>query len=44
LLARQQAAVLAAHRAQGLYLLRRIAIEGWTTLIVARRAHEPRAG
>ena len=36
LLARQEAAVLAAHRAQGLYLRRRIALEGWHTLVVAR--------
>jgi ribosomal protein L11 methyltransferase len=37
LLARQEAAVLAAHRAQGLYLRVRIALEGWHTLVVARR-------
>jgi ribosomal protein L11 methyltransferase len=37
LLARQEAAVLAAHRAGGLYLRGRIALQGWHTLIVARR-------
>jgi ribosomal protein L11 methyltransferase len=37
LLARQEAAVLAAHRAQGLFLVARIAVEGWHTLVVARR-------
>ncbi|MGH6979877.1 MAG: 50S ribosomal protein L11 methyltransferase, partial [Stellaceae bacterium] len=37
LLARQEAAVLAAHRAQGLYLVTRIALEGWHTLVVANR-------
>jgi ribosomal protein L11 methyltransferase len=37
LLARQEAAVLAAHRAQGLTLRRRIAIDGWHTLILASR-------
>jgi ribosomal protein L11 methyltransferase len=38
LLARQEAAVLAAHRAQGLYLRARIPLEGWHTLVVAKRA------
>ncbi len=38
LLARQEAMVLAAQRAQGLYLVGRIALEGWHTLIVAKRA------
>lgn len=37
LLARQATAVLAAHRAQGLYLVSRIALEGWHTLVVAKR-------
>lgn len=37
LLARQETAVLAAHRAQGLYLVARIALEGWHTLVVAKR-------
>lgn len=37
LLARQEALVLAAHRAQGLRLQRRIAIDGWHTLIVGRK-------
>jgi len=36
LLQRQEAAVLAAHRAQGLTLRRRIAIAGWHTLVVQR--------
>jgi ribosomal protein L11 methyltransferase len=36
LLARQEAAVLAAHRAQGLTLRRRIAIAGWHTLVLRR--------
>jgi ribosomal protein L11 methyltransferase len=36
LLARHEAAVLAAHRAQGLTLRRRIAINGWHTLILRR--------
>jgi ribosomal protein L11 methyltransferase len=31
-------AVLAAHRLQGLRLIRRITIDGWQTLIVGRRA------
>jgi ribosomal protein L11 methyltransferase len=44
LLARQEAAVLAAHRAQGLRLLRRISIEGWNTLVVARRRRDARSG
>lgn len=38
LLARQAPAVLAAHRAQGLFLRGRIALEGWHTLTVAKRA------
>ena len=38
LLARQETAVLAAHRAQGLHLRRRIAIAGWHTLVLASRA------
>jgi ribosomal protein L11 methyltransferase len=37
LLARHEQTVLAAHRRQGLHLLRRIAIEGWHTLVLARR-------
>jgi ribosomal protein L11 methyltransferase len=36
LLARQEAFVLAAHRAQGLALARRIAVEGWHTLVVRK--------
>jgi ribosomal protein L11 methyltransferase len=36
LLARQEPAVLAAHRAQGLTLRRRIAISGWHTLVLGR--------
>ncbi len=36
LLARQEAQVLAAHRAQHLKLVSRIAIDGWHTLILAR--------
>jgi ribosomal protein L11 methyltransferase len=38
LLSRQARLVLAAHRAQGLYLTRRIAIGDWTTLILHRKA------
>lgn len=38
LLSRQARLVLAAHRAQGLYLIRRISIGDWTTLILHRRA------
>jgi ribosomal protein L11 methyltransferase len=38
LLARQESAVLAAHRAQGLYLRARIPLEGWHTLVVAKGA------
>lgn len=38
LLPRQAALVLAAHRAQGFTLWRRLDIEGWTTLIVAAGA------
>jgi ribosomal protein L11 methyltransferase len=37
LLARHEPAVLAAHRAQGLHLRRRIAIAGWHTLVLASR-------
>lgn len=37
LLARQEAFVLAAHRAQGLALERRIAVEGWHTLMLRKR-------
>jgi ribosomal protein L11 methyltransferase len=37
LLARQEAFVLAAHRAQGLALERRIAVEGWHTLVLRKR-------
>jgi len=44
LLARQEAAVLAAHRAQGMRLLRRISTAGWNTLVVARRSCDPRSG
>ncbi len=36
LLARQERQVLSAHRAQGLRLLGRIAVNGWTTLVVGR--------
>jgi ribosomal protein L11 methyltransferase len=38
LLARQEAAVLAAHRAQRLALVRRIAVDGWHTLVLTRRS------
>jgi ribosomal protein L11 methyltransferase len=34
LLRRQEAMVLAAHRAQGLTLERRIVIDGWSTLML----------
>jgi ribosomal protein L11 methyltransferase len=34
LLRRQEAMVLAAHRAQGLALARRVVIDGWSTLIL----------
>ena len=34
LLRRQEALVLAAHRAQGLALMRRLVIEGWSTLVL----------
>jgi ribosomal protein L11 methyltransferase len=34
LLTRQEAFVLAAHRAQGLALERRLVIDGWSTLIL----------
>ncbi|MFQ5783365.1 MAG: 50S ribosomal protein L11 methyltransferase [Alphaproteobacteria bacterium] len=37
LLDRQEHAVLAAHRARGLVLIRRWAIDGWHTLMIARR-------
>ncbi len=37
LLARQERSVLAAHRRLGLALRRRIAIDGWHTLVIARR-------
>ncbi len=37
LLARQEAQVLAAHRRQGLYLIGRITVAGWPTLVLARR-------
>jgi ribosomal protein L11 methyltransferase len=36
LLARQERVVLAAHRAQGLVLERRIAVEGWHTLVLRK--------
>jgi len=36
LLARQERAVLAAHRNARLYLLRRIIVDGWSTLVLAR--------
>ncbi len=36
LLARQEAAVLAAHRLQHIFLRRRIAIDGWHSLILGR--------
>lgn len=37
LLAAQEAAVLAAYRAQGLKLARRLRIDGWSTLVLGRR-------
>jgi ribosomal protein L11 methyltransferase len=40
LLARQAPAVLAAHRTQGLYLVTRIALEGWHTLVLAKRENQ----
>jgi ribosomal protein L11 methyltransferase len=40
LLARQEAAVRAAYRQQGLALIRRIAIDGWHSLVLARRFGE----
>ncbi len=47
LLARDERAVLAAHRAQGLALVRRLAIGDWPTLVLAReaspKAERPRA-
>jgi ribosomal protein L11 methyltransferase len=42
LLARQENAVLAAHRAQGLRLRHRIARDGWHTLVLERRATSSR--
>jgi ribosomal protein L11 methyltransferase len=36
LLARQEALVLAAHRDHGLVLHRRIAVDGWHTLVLGR--------
>jgi ribosomal protein L11 methyltransferase len=41
LLKRQESAVLEAHRRVGLALAARIAIEGWSTLVLSRRAHLP---
>lgn len=38
LLARHEAGVIAAHRAVGLYLRRRIALQGWHTLVLAKPA------
>jgi ribosomal protein L11 methyltransferase len=38
LLARQERAVLAAHRAQRLVLRRRFAHDGWHTLMMAKRS------
>jgi ribosomal protein L11 methyltransferase len=38
LLSRQEAMVLAAYRAQGLRLWRRVALNGWSTLILTRPA------
>jgi ribosomal protein L11 methyltransferase len=38
LLARQEAYVLAAHRAQRLVLVRRVVIDGWHTLVLTRRS------
>ncbi len=37
LLVRQERAVLAAHLTQGLFLLRRVRRDGWSTLVLARR-------
>ncbi|MBV9522832.1 MAG: 50S ribosomal protein L11 methyltransferase [Alphaproteobacteria bacterium] len=44
LLARQAPLVLAAHRARGLRLVRRIAIAGWVTLVLERPAPVRRRG
>jgi ribosomal protein L11 methyltransferase len=41
LLRRQEAMVIAAHRAQGLALVRRIAIDGWATLIIKSGGSNP---
>lgn len=41
LLARQERAVLAAHRARGLRLLRRFPLSGWHTLLLGRGPHDP---
>ena len=41
LLARQEAAVLAAHRRHGLHLFRRIACDGWHTLVLTRGRRLP---
>ncbi|HZT50973.1 MAG TPA: 50S ribosomal protein L11 methyltransferase [Stellaceae bacterium] len=41
ILPRQEPAVLAAHRRVGLNLARRIVVEGWSTLLVARGASAP---
>ena len=41
LLRRQEALVIAAHRAQGLALERRLVIEGWSTLIMRSRGARP---
>jgi ribosomal protein L11 methyltransferase len=40
LLERQQPLVVAAHRAQGLALMRRLVIAGWTTLIICRSGRD----
>jgi ribosomal protein L11 methyltransferase len=42
LLPRQAQYVLAAHRARGLSLVRRIAVDGWTTLVLELRRREAR--
>ena len=41
LLARQEAQVLAAHRTQGLALQGRVALDGWSTLVLAKRPRPP---
>lgn len=41
LVERQAPSVLAAHRRQGLRLIRRLVIDGWTTLELSRRPIEP---